>query len=174
MHALRPPGLERGLPAILCGLVLLVAFPPAPASRAESLSAERSAIEAMLRSTIEDGHREKSVEKVLAAYSADAEIVTHIFGELPRDEYGRRLQEDFDTLAVRKVRLDLLDFDLHGDEATVLINLSVTGDLPRGLKANRHDRAWLRLRREGGHWSIRLQSYRRDFGVTDRPHDFSP
>jgi ketosteroid isomerase-like protein len=131
-------------------------------------------IEALLRDTIEKGYREKDAARIVSAYSSDAEIVTPIFGKLSVEEFERELRSDFERLTLRSARLDLLEIsfpDLR--EALLLFNLSVTGVLRGGKNANRHDRVWLLMREGEAGWKIHRHSYRRDFGVTEKPHDFT-
>ncbi len=165
--------LRQYLPSPAGFFLLFFVLFPATGCPAGELSADSGEIEAFLRSTIEEGYRESDAGKVLAAYLPDAEIVTHIFGKLSLEEYGIELKRDFGRLTLGKARLDLLEVSPLDGDAIVLVNLSVTGRLPGGIKANRHDRSWLLLSKGEGGWKIRRQSYRRDFGVTGKPHDFS-
>ena len=147
-------------------------LPFSPARPVTSPAAEEE-IEALLRETIEAGYREESASRIISAYAPEAVIVTHIHGELSREEFERALTDDFERLALRSARLDLIDISLVESHAVVLVNLSVTGALPGRVMANRHDRAWLQLIRGEGGWKIHRQSYRSDFGMTEKPHDFS-
>ena len=154
-------------------ILFLAALALPSVTAAADLATERREVESLLRATIEEGHREEDVYKIVSAYAPGAEIVSHIFGRLSLEEFAVRLGEDFETLVVRKTFLEVLEFELEGESAMVLVNLSVSGDLPRSLRANRHDRLWLDLRKKDGRWRIHRQGYRRDFGVTEEPHDFS-
>ena len=155
---------------LFCALLLVLMSANCPAGE---LPAESDEIESFLRSTIEDGYREKDAGKVISAYHPDAEIVTHIFGMLSAEEYERETAKDFGRLVPRSVRLDLLEVYPVNEGAIVLVNLSVTGKLPGGIDANRHDRNWIFMTKGEEGWTIRRQSYRRDFGVTEKPHVFS-
>jgi ketosteroid isomerase-like protein len=132
-------------------------------------AAQRSAIVAALKESLESGVREENVEKLLSVYRDDAVIVNYIWGRVDKPTLGKKMAEDFAQITPEAVKLIVLDVTFEEAGAIVLINLSTRGNLTNGTQANRNDRYYLQMERTGEGWQVVRQSYRRDFGVSGTP-----
>jgi ketosteroid isomerase-like protein len=160
----------RHLCRILSACLALGVLSPAHSPAQEPGGDGRAAIAAALAGSLAAGYQEKSVEKFLSVYAAEARVVNYIWGEIDRETLGKKTLEDFSLLSGTTARVDVLEAQIEGAVALVTINLGTAGVLGSGQRVSRQDRYYLRMRRDAARWLIVEQSYRPDFRSSPAPH----
>jgi ketosteroid isomerase-like protein len=150
--------------ALAAALVLLLAG--AGPARGAGADAAQEGVFAALRDTICAGYAAKDADKILAAYAPDARVATFTAGVLTREGFDRLVRNDIVQYQSMKADLDAYQIAVTGNEAEVVLRLTLTGVRPTGETKVRNDRLYLRMHREGA-WRIRVQTYRKDFSLPE-------